>query len=245
MNEIQIHSKLADKYLYVRKHKCFSMYYKYWHQEISKFFEGKAASILECGCGSGELVAYLKEKDFFAVGLDLSIDMLSGSDESVQQNLLAANTEQLPFQDCFFDVVICKGSLHHLDNPEKGLREIRRVLKNGGQVIISEPCRDNYLWRKAAQLYTKIKSSFHDSHRVFTSKELDYLFEKTEFVLRGKESFGFFGFLCLAMPQQISIFKNLPFSSNLATALIYIDNFLSKIKIFDFISWHKIILLEK
>lgn len=245
MSELKIHSKLAEKYLYVRKYKCFSLYYQYWHQEISKFFANKKVAVLDCGCGSGEMVAYLQEKGFFSVGLDLSLDMLSVGDIVIQKNLLSASTEDLPFPDNSFDVVICKGSLHHLENPEKGLAQIKRVLRKEGQLIISEPCRDNYIWRKIAQIYTKAKSSFNDAHKVFTYSELESLFKKTGFVVKEKESFGFVGFLFLAMPQQISLFKNLPFAELLAGLLIQTDKFLNKLKIFNFISWHKIIVLEK
>jgi ubiquinone/menaquinone biosynthesis C-methylase UbiE len=54
-----------------------------------------------------------------------------------EQNLfLAADAENLPFKDEVFDGVFMVASLHHLPNPEQGMRELFRVTKPGGCVLV-------------------------------------------------------------------------------------------------------------
>jgi SAM-dependent methyltransferase len=45
----------------------------------------------------------------------------------------------LPFRDAVFDFVLCRDVLHHLEDPRQALRELRRVVRPGGQVWIVEP----------------------------------------------------------------------------------------------------------
>ena len=45
----------------------------------------------------------------------------------------------LPFTDNSFDLVFCAATLHHVDDQEKGVKEMTRVLKKGGKLILVEP----------------------------------------------------------------------------------------------------------
>ncbi|MFR8977285.1 MAG: methyltransferase domain-containing protein, partial [Christensenellales bacterium] len=55
--------------------------------------------------------------------------------------------EQLPFEDHTFDVVCSFETIEHLDHPELFLQEIRRVLKPGGNIILSCP-NDPYYYKQ-------------------------------------------------------------------------------------------------
>lgn len=245
MNDIKIQNKLSEKYLYIRKHRCFALYYDYWHKEICKFISKDRQTVLECGCGTGELLSFLKKQNFSVTGIDVSGQMLEGAAPAVQENVSLASTENLLFESESFDVVICKGSLHHVEDPASGLLEIKRVLKKDGILIISEPCRDNGIWRKTAQIYTRLKSSFDKTHRNFSTAELNDLFKQTGFFVEEKEPFGFFGFLLLAMPQQFSLFKLMPFGEKLAFWLICADKKMAGISALEKFCWHKIFVLKK
>lgn len=47
--------------------------------------------------------------------------------------------EFLPFEDSSFDLVTCYEAFHYVEDPEHGLREIRRVLRPGGRTLVSVP----------------------------------------------------------------------------------------------------------
>jgi len=54
---------------------------------------------------------------------------------------IAANGEFLPFKDNIFDLVTCSEVLEHIAEPKKALKEMYRVLKPGGRLLISTPNR--------------------------------------------------------------------------------------------------------
>lgn len=91
---------------------------------------GEKSNVLEIGGGDLSFA-----RDFWENVTITEADETS-QDESVLTSVAAEN---LPFKDEQFDVVIAKDALHHFKDPYLALNEIRRVLKNGGIFIVSEP----------------------------------------------------------------------------------------------------------
>lgn len=100
--------------------------------------------VLEIGCGSGWYSGRLGP----SIGVDISYNSLRGSSGSMAK--LAADAEKLPFKDSSFDLVFGFGILHHLDDIEKGLKDIHRVLKPGGKIAFggenNGSCLLNYIF---------------------------------------------------------------------------------------------------
>lgn len=98
-------------------------------------------SILDVGAGLGDFIKLLKERtthSFFAV--DLMFSDIPGVEWFVQDL-----NKNLQFQDEKFDVLTCLEVLEHVENPRKLVREMARVLKPGGHMILSTP--NNESWR--------------------------------------------------------------------------------------------------
>ena len=57
----------------------------------------------------------------------------------------AASGAALPFPDRSFDMIVSASALHYFEQPEVSLREMRRVLKPGGSVVIMDWCKDYFL----------------------------------------------------------------------------------------------------
>ena len=87
-----------------------------------------SARALECGAGSGLLQDLVQNY----VGIDIS----SAARRFFHRPFAAASGEALPFQDDAFDVVWSVWVLEHVRNPERALREIRRVVRHGGYVLL-------------------------------------------------------------------------------------------------------------
>ena len=99
--------------------------------------------VLDVGCGTG----------FATEGLLAHVDTVYGLDQSVHQMEQAwkkfgkrgpvvfsrGDAERLPYKDDTFDVVWSSGSIEYWPNPVEGLRELRRVAKPGGQVLVVGP----------------------------------------------------------------------------------------------------------
>ena len=99
--------------------------------------------VLDVGCGTGFATAGLLEHVDVVYGLDQSVHQLEkayakfGRRGSVRFHV--GDAERLPFRDDSFDVVWSSGSIEYWPDPVATLREFRRVLSPGGQVLVVGP----------------------------------------------------------------------------------------------------------
>ena len=98
--------------------------------------------ILDVGCGKAVDGALLGEKGAKVIGLEPSKIMIFRAKDYLSKNhavvtLAQGMGENLPFKPHSFDKVMCKGSRDQFFSPSKTLEEIARVLKPGGEMIIS------------------------------------------------------------------------------------------------------------
>jgi SAM-dependent methyltransferase len=95
-------------------------------------------ALLDVGCGSGRTLDELAGYGI-ATGVDLSEDAIRCARERGHANVLRAAAEKLPFTDATFDVVTCLDVLEHTFDDRPALRELRRVTRPGGQLILTVP----------------------------------------------------------------------------------------------------------
>lgn len=106
-------------------------------KEICAQIEGRP-TILDVGCGTGaNLVLLSKFGD--AEGVDISPDALAFCRERGLQQVRLGAAEALPYEDGTFDLVTALDVVEHLDDDVGGLREMRRVLRPGGRVLLFVP----------------------------------------------------------------------------------------------------------
>jgi ubiquinone/menaquinone biosynthesis C-methylase UbiE len=97
-----------------------------------------------CGCGVGAKIVSQLFAPASIHALDIDEEMLRSADKkrkhwnNVPLHLLAADAQELPFPDHSFDAVFNYGIIHHLENWQKGVTEIARVLKEGGVFFFEE-----------------------------------------------------------------------------------------------------------
>jgi ubiquinone/menaquinone biosynthesis C-methylase UbiE len=102
----------------------------------------KGKRLLDVGCGSGRGIVGLAPEANFAVGCDASGDMLGVTAGKLKGKaswgLARAFAQQLPFANNSFDVVISLNFLHlfSLDTQRDMIREMKRVTKPGGTLIL-------------------------------------------------------------------------------------------------------------
>ncbi|ACX73163.1 Methyltransferase type 11 [Methanocaldococcus vulcanius M7] len=103
-------------------------------EEISSMlsdFEVKDPLVLDCGCGFGTF--YRLTETFNTIYLDISLNMLKKFTKTERK--ICGNILHLPFKDKTFDLILCINVLEHVDK-SKALKEINRVLKDNGRVIV-------------------------------------------------------------------------------------------------------------
>lgn len=99
--------------------------------------------VLDVGCGTGFGTEALARESNHVHGLDQSPHQLSHAFEKFGRRgpvrFYLGDAERLPFADNSFDVVWSSGSIEYWPNPVTALRELRRVGKPGGQVLVVGP----------------------------------------------------------------------------------------------------------
>ncbi|MET0752187.1 MAG: methyltransferase domain-containing protein [Pyrinomonadaceae bacterium] len=158
---------------------------------IRRIHQTEIKKLLVVGCGEGIEAAILAQKlKAKVVGID--IDGKFDKEAAKFAELRKGNAENLVFADDTFDFVFSYHALEHIENPQKALKEIHRVLKIGGGYWIGTPNKSRivgYIGGKNTSLAEKIKWNFADwkariegkfenklgAHAGFTAKELDKL----------------------------------------------------------------------
>ena len=94
--------------------------------------------VLDVGCAKGYMVKAFREQGMEAWGVDVSEYALSASPEDIRKHLYRVdlNKDSLPFSDEYFDCVTLLGTIECLDNYDKVISEIRRVMQPGGSVYL-------------------------------------------------------------------------------------------------------------
>ncbi|MEO1997169.1 MAG: class I SAM-dependent methyltransferase [Planctomycetaceae bacterium] len=113
------------------------------HLLRSKRFDvSRFQHILDVGSGAGQLLGHLLKRvapDTSLTGFDLSQRMLRRARtrlRSPRPKLIAGDLTHLPFASQSFDCITCGYVLEHLPDPLPGLKELGRVLKPGGSVLV-------------------------------------------------------------------------------------------------------------
>ena len=123
--------------------------------------EGKR--VVECGCGTGQLLAKIAERGAETHGFDLSEGMVALAKRNLSARgfdhvtLQAMTLEHMTYQSETFDMVVGVAVLHHTDLAESR-KEVRRILKTGGRGVFFEPMRGNPIIALFRTLTPKIRT---------------------------------------------------------------------------------------
>ncbi len=95
--------------------------------------------LLDAGGGTGRVSGFLQDHVGSVVLSDISMGMLK--EAAAKENLrpTCALTETMPFADGYFDCVLMVDALHHVNDQAQTARELWRIIKPGGRVVIQEP----------------------------------------------------------------------------------------------------------
>ena len=125
--------------------------------EILELADGK---VLDIGCGSGYLLLSLKEKGCEVFGLEANQNAVDVCADS-GLNVFKGTLEEARYQDRSFDVVILSQVIEHLQSPRKTLKEIYRILKPGGKILVYCPNVKSYLTKVFGKYWHGWHIPFH------------------------------------------------------------------------------------
>lgn len=98
-----------------------------------------STKILDIGCGRGTLGHYLTGRKYI-YGIDISENAISEAKKILKRaDCINLDQQDLPHDSAFFDIIISLDVIEHLFDPIHFLKETFRVLKPGGELILSTP----------------------------------------------------------------------------------------------------------
>ncbi|MDO8473084.1 MAG: methyltransferase domain-containing protein [Dehalococcoidia bacterium] len=151
--------------------------------------------VLDVGTGTGHLAHALSHKlnDGCIIGIDDSDAMLQVAKEKAVKEKIAnyfpirAKAEEMFFKDSTFDLAFCVRVLHHFDNPLAALKEIKRVLKADGHLMLCEPLGPND--GKLREVLTESFQAAHPDYKFYSQEMLEGMLNGAGFQeIRGTEA---------------------------------------------------------
>jgi demethylmenaquinone methyltransferase / 2-methoxy-6-polyprenyl-1,4-benzoquinol methylase len=150
---------IAGRYDVINDLQSFGLH-RYWKRRLLKLANGRRGErALDLCCGTGDVTLALAHQGLAATGLDFSEPMLAIARQRQQAQtaksqpagavqFLRGDAQQIPFPDESFDVVTISYGLRNLADIERGLREMLRVARPGGRVLVLDFGKpDNAVWR--------------------------------------------------------------------------------------------------
>jgi ubiquinone/menaquinone biosynthesis C-methylase UbiE len=152
--------------------------------------------VLDCGCGPGSITLDVARRlaPGPVVGIDVDVEQVGRARRLASESGVAnvrfevGSIYELPFPDATFDAAYANNVLNHLGDPLRALREMRRVLKAGGVVGISDTVGDrlvftptNPLLERGVELFRLMK--YHNgASRNYDARRLRQFLSETGYV---------------------------------------------------------------
>lgn len=139
-------SQIAPKYDRANTVLSFGIHHLWRRQVVKQSGAVRGYHVLDCATGTGDLALVFKKKVGPAgrvVGTDFNADMLSfAPQKAIEADLdvdfAVADVMDLPYADNEFDVASISFGIRNVDDPQKALAEMARVVKPGGSVVVLE-----------------------------------------------------------------------------------------------------------
>jgi len=165
-----------------------------WDEMRKEFFDTKLGlmivrqaeirlgdTVVDIGCGTGFLTSEAAEavgRKGKVIGIDLSEEMLKKADENMTKKgykgrveFKIGDAENIPLEDEIADAVIGNMILHHCPEPKSAIREMARILKTNGRLVLSDLQEHSEEWLKTemADIWLgfgslEVKEWFREAH---------------------------------------------------------------------------------
>ncbi len=146
--------------------------------------------VLDVGCGTGVLLERILDRcpDSRVSGVDLSPAMVAQARRRLPQRvtLEVADAEALPFPAHSFDLAMSVSSFHFWPAPRRALAELRRVLRPGGRLVITDWC-DEYLACRICDRILRLVDRAHQ--RIYGRSECAALLAGADFQVSSLERY--------------------------------------------------------
>ena len=113
--------------------------YRHVMKEIERF---RPASLIDIGCGPGGFLCAVQKRfpDIQLNALDLSEEMVRETQERLGPSAVAivGDSEHMPLESEQYEIVTCNMSIHHYPHAQDAVKEMYRILKPGGTLLLND-----------------------------------------------------------------------------------------------------------
>jgi SAM-dependent methyltransferase len=160
------------------------------YEALARDLAGRnSGRVLDWGCGYGQVAALLRAQGIDVAPFDYREELSEPTVEPLErfpeiEAHLSPDPVVLPFEDASFDTVLSCGVLEHVQDPDRSLDEIRRVLRPGGTFYVTNlPNRYSYTER-IARLLGRYYHGQLPNDRVYTKQSARDLLLRHGFTVR-------------------------------------------------------------
>lgn len=147
-------------------------------------------SLLDVGCASGYMLSQIQktfpEKEYSGVDIyDKAIRFAKQKYPSIRFKV--ASADKLPFEEGEFDLIICYETIEHVEDPTSSLKEMKRVLKKGGLLVLAMDS-GNWMFRAIWFVWEKTTGKVWEGAHLhpFNHHELETVVLKSGFKIKDK-----------------------------------------------------------
>jgi ubiquinone/menaquinone biosynthesis C-methylase UbiE len=148
-------------------------------------------SILDVGCGKGWVAKEFLPKGKTVVSLDISVtnpSIVKKLYSNPKHFAIAADSFHLPFNDSSFDCVIASEIIEHVFDPAGFIKELFRVVKKGGSLVITTPYKEKIIYYLCIHCNQKTPANAHINS--FDETKLESLYTGNDLESFKYETFG-------------------------------------------------------
>lgn len=127
--------------------------------DMLKKYSHHTSSLLDVGCGPGYLSLEIARAGYHVTGIDISEKAIDIAKKTLESNPFKDGFGSLEYRvssfgdfEGIFDVILFRGSIHHMNNPESSIAKAIDLLKPGGLLLCIEPCHEQWRKQDAAQV---------------------------------------------------------------------------------------------
>ncbi|MBI4125239.1 MAG: ubiquinone/menaquinone biosynthesis methyltransferase [Deltaproteobacteria bacterium] len=164
MNVRELFSNISGTYDLLNRVLSFGADQRWRKQGVSLLPHGAGVRVLDLACGTLDMsLQYLRQGEGEVYAADFALPMLltgrmkASPTLDPRLHLVCTDGTRLPFPSRFFDAVMCAWGVRNFSNLPGGLKEIRRILKPNGSVLILE-------FFRPAKTFSKIFSKTYGRH---------------------------------------------------------------------------------
>lgn len=161
-------------------------------------------TLLDAGCGTGWFSKAAADRGALVTSMDLGENLLNEVAKKCETSRVAGSILEMPFEAEVFDYIVCSEVIEHVPDPIQAIRELYRVLKPNGTLILTTP---NKFWYFSLAIANFLKiRPYQGLENWLSYKELKLSLQKAGFTIEKMHGIHLFPFVVFSLNPLLDFF---------------------------------------